>query len=258
MKITLQQATVCLGKHAVLRELSAQLEGSGITAVLGRNGVGKTTLLRTIAGLLRPSSGKVLWDQEEVYSLPSRERARRLAYLPQREEGLYSCSVKEFVEMGLYPEQGPFGNSRAEKYQRRVHQALLEMSLEQLALRPMDQISGGERRRAYLARCLVQRSPWMVLDEPLVSLDYPSQQELWRLLERLCREYEKQVILSVHNPDFVLRGADRVLVLDGGRLCADLQKEQGWEEKLLEVLRTVYGQELSLAYAQGKAFFYWR
>lgn len=258
MKITLQQATICLGKRAALRELSVQLEGSGITAVLGRNGAGKTTLLRTMAGLLRPSSGKVLWDQEEISSIPSRERAKKLSYLPQREEGLYSCSVAEFVEMGLYPEQGPFGNSRAQQYQQRVHQALLDMNLEQLALRPMDQISGGERRRAYLARCLVQRSQWMVLDEPLVSLDYPSQQELWGLLERLCREYEKRVILSVHNPDFVLRGADRVLVLDGGRLCGDLQKEQGWEKKLLEVLRTVYGQDLSLVFAQGKAFFYWR
>lgn len=257
-KISLRQASVRLEKRTVLHSVSAELNDPGITAVLGRNGAGKTTLLRALAGLLRPASGEILWDGERACALRNIDRAKKLSYLSQSEEGMYSCTVEEFAALGLYPELGFYGGAKEEKEKQRVRWALKALEMESLSSRAMDRLSGGERRRASLARCLVQQSQWMVLDEPLAALDYAAQQELFRTLQQLCARYGKKIVFSVHDPEFALRLADRILLLDGGRLCADIRRKAGWEQELLEALRPVYGESLSLVRAQERAFFYWR
>ncbi|HEY7807305.1 MAG TPA: ABC transporter ATP-binding protein [Croceibacterium sp.] len=195
-----------------LAGISAALRPGEVTAICGPNGAGKSTLLQCLAGLLEPDSGEVLLDGAPIRSLHPRERARAIGYLPQDGEIAWDLSVRNLVALGRLP-HGDGGGVQ-------VAGALAALDLESFASRPVSTLSGGERARALLARVLAGEPRWILADEPLAALDLGHQLALIAHLKQAARD-GAGVVLVLHDLALAINHADRVLVLDQGRLAAD-------------------------------------
>ena len=197
-----------------LRELSFHLEPGLMVAVVGPNGAGKSTLLQVLAGLLK-AKGAIHWNGQELSRIPFLERGRTLAWLGQESQAEFAFPVREVVAQGRHAwgddEQG-------------VEAALDALDIRHLAERPITELSGGERRRVFLARALATGAPLQLWDEPSASLDVRHGLEVLKLASGLARQ-GATLLVSLHD----LRSAfcfDRVLVLDQGRLVGFGPPEQ--------------------------------
>jgi iron complex transport system ATP-binding protein len=195
-----------------------ELAPGEIACILGPNGSGKTTLLRTLLGLLAPLAGDVLLDGKSLAQWPVRERALRIAYVPQASESYFEFSLRETVEMGRTAHRGVFASAGA-RDRDHVLRALERMGLAGLAERPIHRVSGGERQLALIARALATEAPYLLMDEPAASLDFGNQALILEELTNL-RGSGSAVLFSTHHPDHALRIADRAILIKAGRVMA--------------------------------------
>jgi iron complex transport system ATP-binding protein len=209
-------------------------------ALLGSNGSGKTTLLRLLAGTLAPRAGRVLLEGEPVTSLPHRERARRLAVVPQDTSMAFDFTVMEMVLMGRTPHLGALGLERPEDL-RAARDALRLAGILPLAARPLSRLSGGERQLAVIARALAQRPRVLLLDEPTAHLDIRHRIQIAGVLERLNREEGLTILATSHDINLAARHARRMILLDAGRVAADGEPADVMRPDLLSA---VYGTPL--------------
>jgi iron complex transport system ATP-binding protein len=197
--------------------VSLALRPGEVLALLGPNGAGKTTLFKTMLGLLPPLAGQVLLDGLPLETLSGKERARRIAYVPQAHAALFPFTVRDVVLMGRAAQIAPF--SAPGRKDREVAEAALErLGIVHLSNRPYTEISGGERQMALIARALAQQPSVLVMDEPTASLDYGNQMRVLGHVRRLAGE-GMAIVLSTHNPDHVFMVADRVAMLHDGALA---------------------------------------
>lgn len=182
-----------------------------VLGVLGPNGCGKSTLLGLADGLGMPARGTVLVGGRPVAGLSARERAGRIALLPQVHR-TPSMRVRDLVACGRYAHMGPFGQL-GEKDERAVDDALSLMGLQALAHRNARRLSGGERQRAFIAMALAQEADVLLLDEPTTYLDVSAAHELMSLVRRLVAERGTTVVAVLHDIDLALRFCDEVAVL---------------------------------------------
>jgi iron complex transport system ATP-binding protein len=199
------------GGPLVFENVSAGVERGRITAVVGPNGAGKSTLLRTMAGLLRPSSGRVLLGGRPLDQLPARERARRIAFLPQTITPAFNLTVFEVVCLGRYPHMGAF-SSLGPQDRAVAARCLKDTETESLRNRDFMNLSGGERQRVLLASVLAQEPEILLLDEPTSSLDLHHANEVMVLLERL-RESGYAIAVVTHDLNLAARYCDDLLLL---------------------------------------------
>lgn len=221
------------GKTEFIREMGFKVRPGELVGLMGPNGAGKSTLLKLAAGILAPQSGKVLIENREVRSYSGNERAQRLAYLPQLLDMHAPFRVGELVRMGGY--------SFNRKQHLSIDEALDLVGLTDKSTAFLVDLSGGERRRAYIAMTLVQGGRLLLLDEPLANLDLRYQMELIRLLRRICGNNGISVLLSLH--DIALGNQlDRVIMVKNGRLITD-----GIPGTVLtsEMIRIAYDLDLS-------------
>jgi len=234
-----------------LRDVSLDVVNGEILALVGPNGSGKSTLLRTLGRELDARSGAVLLESRTLASYPRRWLARRLARLPQDPSGPEGFTVETLVRTGRHPHLSYFASHDA-KDEAVVADALAAVELADFRERPLASLSGGERRRAWIAMALAQEPEFLLLDEPTTALDLRHQFELLDLLRRLNRERGTTIILSLHDLEHAAHVADRVAVLCRGRLyAAGPPCEILTEETLLDVFRVetriqVEGKTLSL------------
>jgi iron complex transport system ATP-binding protein len=205
----------------------ARRVGEGVTfalaagetlAVLGGNGAGKTTLFRTLLGLLPPQSGTIVVGGAALAALAPRERARRLAYVPQQHVPAFGFSVIEAVLMGRAARLATFARPGAADRAAAVD-ALARLGIGALATRPVTELSGGERQLVLVARALAQEAPVLILDEPTASLDFGNRARVLGEIDRL-RGSGLAIVFSTHEPDHALAHADRALLLADGRPLA--------------------------------------
>ncbi|WP_209347947.1 ABC transporter ATP-binding protein [Pontixanthobacter sp. CEM42] len=206
-----------LSAHAISLEgrlsgVSTALRSGQITAICGPNGAGKSTLLSILAGLLVPDSGNVQLGGDTLLNLAAKARAQRIGYLPQNGEAAWDVAVRNVVALGRMP-HGDIADGP-------IDAALEALDLTALANRPMSQLSGGEKARAFLARVLAGEPDWILADEPLAALDIAHQ---LALIGHMKREAQSGtgVVIVLHDLSLAMNHADRVLVLDQGRLIAD-------------------------------------
>ena len=200
------------------RDLSLAVAPGEALALLGPNGGGKTTLLKTMLGLLAPHGGAVSLDGQPLVVLSVGERARRTGYVPQVHAGAFAFSVRDMVLMGRTAHQGLFASPSAAD--RAVVDAKLEeLGIMHLAETPYTMISGGERQLVLIARVLAQEPRYVVLDEPTANLDFGNQGKVMRQIRALTAR-GLGVLFTTHDPNQALRYADRVALLRGGALTA--------------------------------------
>jgi iron complex transport system ATP-binding protein len=200
--------------HAVGSGFELRLQPGQVLALLGPNGGGKTTLLKTLLGLLRPLGGQVELDGQPLHTLSAAARARRLAYVPQSHVGAFAFSVADLVLMGRTAHGSLFAAPSV--HDRAVAQAAIErLGIAHLAARPATMISGGERQLALIARALAQEAQLMVLDEPTAALDFGNQGKVMREIRRLADE-GLGVLFTTHDPNHATRFADQALLIRRG------------------------------------------
>lgn len=201
------------GENKVLDNIDFSAGAGEFVAVLGPNGVGKSTFFRCILGLLRSYEGTVEIGGKEVRSVPRRELARLAAYIPQSSDPVFDYTVLDAVLMGTAGTLDALRTPGREQIER-AKKAMADVGIYELRDHGIGRISGGERQLVLIARALAQNARLLVMDEPAANLDYGNQ---YRILEQFRRLTEQgyTVLLSTHNPDHALRFASHILALQG-------------------------------------------
>lgn len=201
----------------VLHGIDLELSSSGFTALLGPNGSGKSTLLFALMGYLKASKGRILIRGKDLQDYSQAELAKIIAYIPQEIHSEFDYTVLDTVLMGRYPFIDFLGSYSQEDY-RVTEDTLGQLDLLPLKHRFVQQLSGGEKQRVYIARALVQETPFIFLDESLSQLDINYQLEIMRLLKKISLDQHKSILLISHNLNLSANYADRLLFLKDGRL----------------------------------------
>jgi iron complex transport system ATP-binding protein len=234
--LELTGASVLLGGRVVVGEVSLTIQPGEVVALLGANGAGKTTLLRAALGLAPVEFGTVSLMGSDPALLSARERALRAAYLPQRPQAIWPVSVEHLVALGRYAHGAAPGRLGA-RDQEAVDEALQACTLTALRKRRMDEISGGEKARAHLARALAQKAPLLLLDEPTAGLDPAQALSVAEIMR--ARAGDGAVLFSTHDVALAARVAQRVLLLEQGHVIAEGPPLQALTP---EVLAAAYGR----------------
>jgi len=223
----------------VFDALELALAAGEVTAVLGPNGTGKTTLIRLAAGSLRPGAGRVLLEGRDLASIPAAARARAVAVVPQESRPAFDFTAREVVRMGRAPHLGLLGIETRRDVEV-VDESMRRTAVSDLSDRPFLDLSGGERQRVIVARALAQEPALLLLDEPTAFLDLRHRLLLYDLLTRLNRDTGLTLLIASHDLDLAARFADRIVLLHSGKVAAD-----GPPTEVLtpEHLRQVYGVE---------------
>ncbi len=248
--------TIGYSGHTVGSGLDVSLGKGEVLALLGPNGGGKTTLLKTLLGLLAPKAGEVRLDGAALSARSIWQRARLIAYVPQVHVATFAFPVEDVVLMGRTAHGTLF--SRPTAKDREVAAAGLErFGIANLATRPYTMISGGERQLVLLARALAQEPQFVVLDEPTASLDFGNQGKVMREIRALA-ESGHGVLFTTHDPNHALRTADRAYLLRDGKRIADgavgsvLTRERLEELYLTRIERLIDSRTGATAFLPGR------
>jgi iron complex transport system ATP-binding protein len=218
MALELRSVSGGYGSKPVVSNVSTALESGGWLAIIGPNGAGKSTLLKSIVGLAS-SAGEILLNGTLAAHLGSRERARMIGYAPQIPVLPEGLTVTDYVLLGRTPHLGALARE-GRRDLAIVAQVLARLDLAGLADRALRTLSGGERQRAVLARVLAQQAGLLLLDEPTTGQDIGHAQALLELVDRLRAEDGTTVVSTLHDLTFAAQYADRLLLLDNGRVVA--------------------------------------
>jgi len=239
--------SVKLSGVPVVVDADLALRTRELTALVGPNGAGKTTLVRALAGLI-PAEGRIAIDGRALETVPLRERARRIAYLPQGNVFHWPLAVADVVALGRTPHADPF-SSVSDADRAAVARALSVTETEVFASRAVTTLSGGERARVALARALATQAAVLLADEPTVSLDPRHQLVVMGLLRQAARD-GGAVLAVVHDLALAARFADRVIVMDRGRIVADATPGEALS---VERIANVFGVEAAMVNVDGAA-----
>lgn len=212
MRLQIQDLSCGYGSKIVIKRFNTVINSGEILCLLGPNGVGKTTLFKTILGHLKPQSGSVLLNNQDIHALPKKEFARIIGYVPQAHTPPFPFRVIDVVMMGRTAHMGTFGSPGVRD--KEIAEAALErLNVTFLRNRIYTEISGGERQMVLLARALAQEPKFLLMDEPTSSLDFGNQVRVLQCVSSLARENKIGIIMTTHFPDHVFQCKGRVALL---------------------------------------------
>ena len=243
--ISIDQVSKSYGSSLVLDDITVDLPAGGVTCLIGPNGAGKSTLLSIIARLLGADAGTVTVGGLDVSRTDTRELARTMAVLRQDNQLTVRLTVRDLVSFGRFPHNG---GRPTEADHRAVEKAIEWMDLEALATRRLDQMSGGQRQRAFVAMVLAQDTPYVLLDEPLNNLDMTHATQMMRRLRAAADELGRTVVLVLHDVNYASVWADSILALRHGRVAAHGTPAQIMTTPVLE---QIYGQAITVREFDG-------
>ena len=236
-RLRADQVQLAYDGRVVVDDLTFEVPDGQITAIVGPNACGKSTLLRALSRLLRPMSGTVVLDGKQIQRLPTREVARRLALLPQTPIAPEGILVADLVARGRTPHQRLLQQwSHADE--AAVHAALAATATTDLAGRPVDELSGGQRQRVWIAMALAQQTDILLLDEPTSFLDITHQIEVLDLIHHLNADEGRTVVVVLHDLNLACRYAHHLVAMRDGAIIAS-----GPPETVItaEIVRDVFG-----------------
>ena len=232
--------------NPVLRDINLTLGQGEIGVLLGRNGTGKTTLFQNILGLHKPFGGRITLDGEDLVHMSRRKRAGRIAYVPQSIQ-FGKLTVFDSILMGRI---SYFGVVATKEDYRMVEKVMKDMELENLALRNAEELSGGEKQKAAIARALVQQPKLLILDEPTGNLDLANEQLILKEARALAEEQKISVLCSLHDINQALAFGDRFFLMKDGVI-----RYQGDSDCITEaVMKEVFDVEVEMMKYKGKTF----
>lgn len=218
MQITLSHLSVGykIG-HAVVSDINLTLQSGKLASLIGANGVGKSTLLKTLTGFLPKLEGSLLLDGKDISEFSQRALARQISIVLTQKPDVLNLTVEEIVGLGRSPYTGFFGKLHAND-QQIVDESITAVGIEKLKNRMIQTLSDGERQKVMIAKALAQQTPVIFLDEPTAFLDFSSKVETFQLLQRMAHEMGKLVLLSTHDLELAVRFSDTLLQVNGDGL----------------------------------------
>lgn len=232
MSLNAERVQLGYDGNTIIKELSVAIPMQQVTALIGPNGCGKSTFLKSLAGLLRPTLGHITLNGRSLENWPRRELAFEVAMLPQKPVAPEGIRVRELVEYGRFPYQGILrGPSREDR--EVVAWAMQQTGVECYAEKPVQALSGGQQQRVWIAMAIAQQANILLLDEPTTFLDWGHQLEVLELLTKLNLEQKLTVVMSLHDLNQAAQFADYVLVMEQGALLAAGEPENVIEAGML-------------------------
>jgi iron complex transport system ATP-binding protein len=215
--VVAQDLMVAYDHHVVVNDLTLHIPEKKITTIIGPNGCGKSTLLKAIGRILRPKGGFVYLNGEDIFALPTKEVAKRMAILPQSPHAPNGLTVGELVAYGRYPHQSGMASIRNEDREV-IAWALTATRLAEFETTVVDTLSGGQKQRVWIAMALAQQTDLILLDEPTTYLDLTYQLEIMELLAHLNQTQERTIAMVLHDLNMAARFADYMITLRDGRI----------------------------------------
>lgn len=237
-----QQVDIAYGDRIIVEQLNLSIPTGKITALVGANGSGKSTILKTLARIMKPKNGAVFLDGKAIHSQSTREVAKQLAILPQNPTAPDGLTVSELVGYGRFPHQRGLGSLTQED--KRIIQWAIEVTgIVDFHDRPVEQLSGGQRQRAWIAMALAQQTDFLFLDEPTTFLDMAHQLEVLELLHKLNQEEQRTIVMVVHDLNHAARYAQHMIAIKKGKVVCEGAPDQVMTH---DVLREVFGIEADI------------
>ena len=215
MKLKVRDVEFGYTSVPILKDVCIELAGSEVLGVVGPNGAGKSTLIRCIDRILKPQRGSILLDGRDINEMRLMELAKRMGYVPQSTSQIFPVTVFDTVLMGRRPH---LGWRSSEKDEEKVLDVLQMLNIENLAMRDINELSGGQQQKVFIARALVQEPDVLLLDEPTSNLDIRHQLEVMEIITSIVREKKISAIMAIHDLNLASRYADRIVMLNGGTI----------------------------------------
>ncbi|MBV6459265.1 MAG: Hemin import ATP-binding protein HmuV [Fimbriimonadaceae bacterium] len=246
-ELRIKELRAGFGGEAFVRSASFAVAEGEVLAVVGPNGSGKSTMLQALMGVANVYGGEAAFGDVDLLKLPPKERAKWVAGVPQMETFAFPFPVREIVAMGRLARSTGFWETQDDH--AAIDRAMSTTACEELAGRPIDQVSGGERQRVLIARALAQETPILLLDEPNTHLDLRHVSELVELVRRLAREGHV-VLIALHDLDMAAGIAERFILMEEGRVAAEGRFD---DPAQLSRLAKAYGVDLRFADLDGSS-----
>lgn len=244
MSLYTEHLKIAYTDRVIVDDLNLHIPRGKITALVGANGSGKSTILKAMARIMHPKGGQVYLDGKSIHTQSTKDVAKQLAVLPQNPKAPDGLTVKELISYGRYPHQKGFGTlSREDK--EIIQWALQVTGMMEFEDRPIEQLSGGQRQRAWIAMALAQGTDILFLDEPTTFLDMAHQLEVLKLLKGLNEKERRTIVMVVHDLNHASRYADHMVAIKEGRVVS-----QGTPQEVMkpEVFKLVFGVEADIIY----------
>lgn len=233
--IETKDLNISYGSLDIVKDLNLSIPKGKITTIIGANGCGKSTILKTVARILQPKSGSIYIDGKDINSQKTKELAKIMAVLPQSPQAPSGLTVEELIAYGRFPHQSGFGKLKKED-EDIVNWALKVTGILEFRDRPIEALSGGQRQRAWIAMALAQETDILVLDEPTTYLDLAHQLEVLNLLEELNKKQGTTIVMVIHELNNAARFADHMIGVKKGKIvCQGNAHEVMTKENLKEL-----------------------
>lgn len=233
--INTENLNISYGNLDIVKGLNLNIPKGKITTIIGANGCGKSTILKTLARILEPKSGAIYIDGKDIKKQDSKEIAKVMAVLPQSPQAPNGLLVEELVAYGRFPHQSGFG--KLQKEDREIIDWALEVTgMKKFKERPIEALSGGQRQRVWISMALAQQTDILLLDEPTTYLDLAHQLEILELLKELNKKQNRTIVMVIHELNNAARFADYMVGVKEGNIVCDGTPEEVMTKENLKVL----------------------
>lgn len=246
MRLKIRDIEFSYGSDPILKDIRMELERSEMLAIVGPNGVGKSTLIRCIDLILTPNKGSILLDGQDIKRINRTEVAKRMGYVPQNASQSFPATVYDTILIGRRPH---LGWRSSEKDNEKILDVLELLGIEDLAMKDFNDLSGGQQQKVMIARALAQEADILLFDEPTSNLDIRHQLEVMEITENLIREKGISVIMAVHDLNLSARYADKVIMMYKGGIY---RAGDPVSVLSMENIKNVYGVEVEVSNRNGR------
>jgi len=248
VRIRIRDVEFSYASVPILKNICMEVAESEILGIIGPNGAGKSTLLRCIDRILSPQKGTIFLNEQDISKMSRLEIAKRMGYIPQSTTQVFPATVFETVLMGRRPHISWRCNERDVE---KVLEVLHLLDLEGLAMRDINELSGGQQQKVLIARALVQEPDVLLLDEPTSNLDIKHQLEVMDIIKEIARKKGISAIMAIHDLNLAARYADRLIMMKDGMIYA---AGEHFSVLTPENIREVYGVEVEVSMHNGRPF----
>jgi iron complex transport system ATP-binding protein len=232
----IQLKNIDIGYHSALLSIeNLVLETGKFYAIIGKNGIGKTTFIHTILGLIPTIKGEIEINSQNIHRISANQRAKLVAHVPSKFEGVQHLSTRDFIAMGRAPYTNFLGKLAEEDW-KLVDEISAELGIESFLRKDTSELSDGERQIASIAKALVQKTPVIVLDEPTAFLDYANRMSVQKLLQKVAKNANVCIIQSSHDLELCLEFADEMLIVEPNKkTIIPINRANCSKEKVIEI-----------------------